>query len=130
VWRTRETIVENRRGNGVENPRGNAVQNPRGNAVQNPRGNAVENPRGNGVENPHGNAVQNPRGNAVENPENDRGELVGTPLTSVERRVHGWRSIEIDSRDVCPSNVVGSLLAVGEDQHAGMAVAEIAGAIE
>ena len=40
------------------------------------------------------------------------------------------RPVEIDPLDVGPRHVLGALTAVDEDQHAGVPVAEIAGAIE
>ena len=40
------------------------------------------------------------------------------------------RSVEIDLLDVGPLRVLGALAAGDEDEHAGIGVAEIAGALE
>ena len=49
---------------------------------------------------------------------------------TARRRVHRRRSVEVDVLDIGPTHVLGALTAVDEDQHAGIPVAEIAGAFE
>src|SRR6185436_17466699 len=60
--------------------------------------------------------------------------MTSTPVTdgrsAAERRVHRRWAVDVDLLDVGPGHVLGALTTVDEDQHAGIPLAEVAGALE